>query len=257
MSLVLTTLAASLLLTQTPPPLSEPKSAQALFEQAARAELDGRGDEARAMWHKVAANVHNADVEYNLGTSYGNAGDFGLAVLHLKRAQLLRPSTEAAQNLQRVREKFLEANPGRARELSLLADIADNLVRVPLGLFFAAAAALAAVCAVLRFGAPPRGGAAVLVGLNVGLGVATMSAALLAVRYHYHDVRAPAVIVKRTAAKGGPDERFKTVAELPPGEEVRLRDEAGALGFVAIELSNGQLAYVTSSHIQRVKDWAQ
>ena len=103
------------------------------FTDAARLQLEARHQEAQRIYESIAeGGLRNADVEYNLGTSYGEEGDFGPAVLHLVRAKRLRDSADIDNNLQQVRERVLEQQKG-TRETALLADIAEAFGHVPLG----------------------------------------------------------------------------------------------------------------------------
>lgn len=235
---------------------ADPQGGQAAFTDGVQAQLEGRPGDAQAAWQRLArGGLKNADVEYNLGTSFAESNELGPAVLHLKRSLLLRPSVDASGNLHIVRERVLEANPGHTRELSLLGDVADQLVRVPFVEITGGALVLLSALVVLRF--------AVLRRRQRALGAATMIAVLgvltaglgAFVEVVYHDWRPPAVIVKRTKALSGPDERFKTVSELGAGEEVRLTGKESAVGFVAIELPTGETAFVADASVAKVKDW--
>ncbi len=229
---------------------------QTLFDQGVQASLEGRAEEAQGAWQRaVASGVHSADVEYNLGTSYAESNDLGRAVLHLKRAQLLRPSTDASGNLHIVRERVLEANPGHTRELSLLGDIADQLVRAPFLDVFGIALILLSGLVVLRWYVLRRRLLPVTLALTVVGATLAVSGLGELIETVYHDVKPPAVVVKRTAAKSGPDERFKTLVDLGAGEEIRLTGKEAALGFVAIELPNGEQAFAHEASIAKVKDW--
>jgi hypothetical protein len=194
-------------------------------------------------------------VEYNLGTSFAETNELGLAVLHLKRAQLLRPRSDASGNLHIVRERVLEANPGHTRELSLLGDIADQLVRVPFVEIFGAALILLSVLVFLRYNLLRRPLRALNVGLGLGGAGLLLSGLGALVELQYHDLKPPAVVIKRSAAKTGPDERFKTVTDLGAGEEIRLTGKEAAPPFVAIELANGEQAFVHEANVAKVKDW--
>lgn len=236
--------------------VSTAPTAQALFTEGVQAQLEGRGEDAQSAWERVVrSGVRNSDVEFNLGTSYAEANELGLAVLHLKRAMLLKPAPDSSGNLHIVRERVLEANPGHTRELSLLGDVADQLVRVPFIEIFGLALALAALLVALHYGVF-RGRFRAL-GLGVALAsIVTAGAAMgAAVEVVYHEWRPPAVVLKRTKALSGPDERFKTVMELGAGEEVRLTSKAGAVGFTAIELPSGETAFVAEANVAKVKDW--
>ena len=227
-----------------------------LFDEGVQAALEGRTEAAQAAWLRIKrSGLANADVEYNLGTSYAESNELGLAILHLKRASLLRPSKDASGNLHVVRERVLEANPGHTRELSLLGDVADQLVRIPFVELFGVALILCSLLVGLQYAFLRRRPWAVALGIAVSaaLGISAGVGALIEVVYH--DWKPPAVVLKRTAAKSGPDERFKTVMELGAGEEVRLTGKEAALGFVAIELASGETAFVSEQSVVKVKDW--
>ncbi len=236
---------------------ANPPTPQDIFEAGVRAELEGQGVEARAHWEKVAqTGLRNADVEFNLGTSYAEAGELGPAVLHLRRAALLRPAPDTSSNLQAVRERLLQQNPGKTHESSLLSDLAARLVRAPLEPLLGAALVLLSLFAFLRYGPWPLYRSVIAIGLWASFVLALVSGVLLGLRALALDGRPAVVVMKRTPAKNGPDERFKNLAELVPGEELTLLPSKDAsLGFLAVQLSNGETAYVADGSVTKVKDW--
>jgi hypothetical protein len=237
--------------------LADPaQSGQSAFTEGVQAQLESRPLDAQAAWLRLArGGLKNADLEYNLGTSCAESNDLGAAVLHLKRSLVLRPSADASGNLHVVRERVLEANPGHTRELSLLGDVADQLVRVPFVELTGGALVLLSLLLVLQRGIvrrPMRALSGAVVVSALAVAVAAMGASVEVV---YHDWRPPAVVLKRTRALSGPDERFKTISELGAGEEVRLAGKEAAVGFVAIELPTGETAFVADASVAKVKDW--
>jgi hypothetical protein len=229
---------------------------QALFSEGVQAQLERRTEDAQAAWQRITrSGLENADVEYNLGTSYAEANELGQAILHLKRSLLLRPSADASGNLHVVRERVLEANPGHARELSLLGDVADQLVRVPFTEILGGALIALSVLVILRFLALRRPVRALSAAIVLCAAASVLAGIGVLVEVVYHEWKPPAVVLKRTKALSGPDERFKTISDLGAGEEVRLTGKQAAVGFSAIELPTGETAFVNDANVAKVKDW--
>lgn len=228
-----------------------------IYQNAVRNELEGNPQQAQSEWEKLAqSGLRNADVEFDLGTSYAQTGDYGSAILHLRRASLLRPSADISANLQLTRERLLKQNPGKTSESSLVSDLASLLVRTPLEWILGAGLVLASLLAFLRYGPRHVGARAVSLGFAVSAAVALLAGTLIAVRSFALDGKPAVVVMKRTAAKNGPDERFKTLAELVPGEELwLLPGKEASLGFIAVQLVSGETAYVSEGSLSKVKDW--
>jgi len=228
-----------------------------IFQNAVRNELEGNPQQAQSEWEKlVQSGLHNADVEFDLGTSYAQTGDFGPAILHLRRASLLRPSADITANLQLVRERLLQRNPGKSSESSLVSDLASFLIRMPLEWILGAALIAAAAFMFMRYGPWALRTRPIGVGFSLSVTLVVVASALLAVRAFALDGKPAVVVMKRAAAKNGPDERFKTLAELVPGEELwLLPSKEASLGFIAVQLVGGETAYVSEGSLSKVKDW--
>jgi hypothetical protein len=142
-----------------------------------------------------------------------------------------------------------------SRERPLAADIADGLQHVPVEWatagFCLAFFGLAAWAFLPRRVAPRFLKAAMAI--VFGLGVIAASATLFREIY---EVRYPAAVVMKTApAREGPDERFRTVLELAPGEEVRVMASDTGRQFVAVHLPGGRDGYLPVDAVTRVIDW--
>jgi hypothetical protein len=61
--------------------------------------------------------------------------------------------------------------------------------------------------------------------------------------------------MKNMTAKEGPDERFRSLLDLAPGEEVRLLREEAAPGYLAAILPGGARGFVRSDSVEKVVDW--
>jgi tetratricopeptide (TPR) repeat protein len=222
------------------------------FTDAARAQLEGKQEQAQQVYEQLqSGGLRNADVEYNLGTSYGEQGDLGRAVLHLRRADRLEPAADVHTNLQQLREKVVEQRQG-ARDASLLADMGDGLAHVPTELIAGAALIALALCWLLwvvRRGAAPLGMAIALVV------VSALALTAHGLRFFFAHERPAAVIVTRAAAREGPDDRFRPLLDLLPGEEVRLSSRGEAAGFRALYLPSGAVAFVPKASVEKVEDW--
>lgn len=222
------------------------------FTDAARAQLESKHDVAQQTYEQLqAGGLRNADVEYNLGTSYGEQGDLGRAILHLRRAEKLEPAADIRTNLQQLREKVVEQRQG-SRDASLLADMGDGLTHVPteiivaLSLFLLGAAWLAWV--INRQGT--------FLGLSIALLVLSLVAITAqGLRFYFTHERPAAVITARAAAREGPDERFRPLLELMPGEEVRLSSRGEEAGFRSLYLPSGAVAFVPKASVEKVEDW--
>jgi tetratricopeptide (TPR) repeat protein len=237
--------------------VSDAKMPQETFAAGVRAHLEGNYAEAQSAWEKLAqTGLRSADIEYNLGTSYAESGDLGSAMLHLRRAALLRSNADISANLQLVREKFLQQNPGKKAESSLLSDLATSLVRAPLELMLGVSLLFASALAFWRFGPRPARSQTVMALFVGAAALALVSGALAGIRRLWLDGKPAAVVMKRTPAKNGADERFKTLAELVPGEELwLLPNQESTLGYAAVQLAGGETAYVDAGSVSKVKDW--
>ncbi len=80
------------------PAVAHAQPMQEVFERGNEAAFVGEhGDAIEAYEELVRAGVEDPDVEYNLGVSYGAAGELGLSILHFERALSLRPGDEDAE----------------------------------------------------------------------------------------------------------------------------------------------------------------
>ena len=222
------------------------------FTDAARAQLESKHDVAQQTYEQLqAGGLRNADVEYNLGTSYGEQGDLGRAILHLRRADKLESAADIRTNLQQLREKVVEQRQG-SRDASVLADLGDGLTHVPteiiagISLFLLAAAWLAWVV---------KRQASLLVTTIAFLAVSLAALTAQGLRFFFTQQRPAAVIVTRAAAREGPDERFRPLLELIPGEEVRLSPRGEESGFRSLYLPSGAVAFVPKASLEKVEDW--
>ncbi len=222
------------------------------FTDAARLQLESRQPEAQKIYESLAeGGLRNADVEYNLGTSYGEQNELGQAILHLERAKRLRNAADIDHNLVQLRERVLEQQKG-TRETALLADLAEGAGHLPLaavGGGLLVALAVAWLAWVLRR-SPSVGAIAVVLAVLCALVLG-----LHADRYYYTFKRPSAVVIKRAAAREGPDERFRPLLELQSGEEVRLVPQQDAPGFSAVVLPSGSVAFVPEGSCVKVEDW--
>ena len=228
-----------------------------VFGDAARAQLEGRHPEAIKAYEQLLSNgLHNADLEHNLGTSYAESGDYGLGMLHLLRAKRLRPSGDTALSLTVLREKVLEQKTQQAaRETDLSADLADNLAGAPLELLFCLTLLVTAAGITWRWVIERGRTDVAFATFAVGVIGCVALGSLLAIRHYYSDNRPAAVIVKRTTAREGPDDRFRALGSLLSGEEVRLARDNESASHRGVWLSGGKLAFVPKDAVELVEDW--
>lgn len=228
-----------------------------VFGDAARAQLESRHQDAIKAYEQLnTTGIRNGDVEFNLGTSYAESGDYGQGVLHLLRAKRLRPADDITLSLNVIREKVLEQKTTQTgRETDLTADLADNLAGAPLEFLLFLASLLIAAGITWRFliqrGRMEWANALLGVGLVAGF----VMGGLILVRRHYSDDRPAAVIVKRTTAREGPDDRFRALGSLLSGEEVRVARGNESASHSGIWLPGGKLAFVPKDAVELVEDW--
>lgn len=228
-----------------------------VFADAARAQLEGKHAEAIKAYEQLnKLGTRNADVEFNLGTSLAESGDFGLGMLHLLRSQRLRPAEDVNLSLTVLREKVLKQKTQQTgRETDLFADIADQLGRAPLEPLLFLTALIFGAGLVWRVVWAQRAPNVAQVLVIVGFSLLVVVGGLVLLRQRYSDERPAAVIVKRTTAREGPDERFRALGSLLSGEEVRLARGNESASHRGVWLSGGKLAFVPKESVELVEDW--
>jgi len=224
------------------------------FNDAVHAQLEGRHDDARSLYEKIEQpQFGNADVEYNWGTNAAEAGELGPAILHLRRAQILKNNDDIDTNLRTVRERVLETLPPMARDTSLWADLAESLIHVPLHwiLTFLVTVFSCIFCVktIVQSSSLWLRSLIWASGFAVGL-----SGGLFWLREYFVVQRPAAVVLRISPAKEGPDERFKTLVTLYPGEELRLIKNEESPDYVAAQISSGRV-YVRKDAVEKVMDW--
>ncbi len=185
----------------------------------------------------VELGVWDADLFYNLGTTYARQGRYGPAILNLERALILEPGNEDARhNLETVRRTLArhrtaegrdaDVQPPRSFWMNLLARVTHWQVGVPflicwVGLFV-----------VLGWRRVATGEIARLVLLIAALvlgGVALVSGALVLGKAAYDTQVREAIAIHGDQAvmREGPGERFDRAGTASEGDRLRVLDREG------------------------------
>jgi tetratricopeptide (TPR) repeat protein len=206
----------------------------------------------------LAAGHRNGALEYNAGNAWFLAGDVGRAVLHYRRAQLLRPGDPQVEaNLQTARARRvdqIEETAGRAvaetvffwhRGLSYEAKFNAALAAWALGVVLLAFA-MAGWGRRLRVRWLWRAGA-VCLAVALALGVS-----FLVERHRRGRHDAAVVLADETELRKGDGLSYPVRYEHPihSGAEVRVLQRRP--GWVEVELRDGKTGWLPAAHVERV-----
>jgi len=222
---------------------------QETFERGNEAFAMGNYDEAVSAYEElVELGVWDADVFYNLGTTYARMGRLGEAILNLERALIIDPGhDEALDNLRTVRRALArrrteagedaDLDPPRSFWMNLLNRITPGQVAVP---FIICYVALFVILGARRLTERELSrlvllivalilGAAVVVG-----GGLVMSKAVFDEEVH----EAIAVREGEARLREGPGDRFRGSVTAYEGDRLRVIDHEG--GWLHLRDSSGQ-----------------
>jgi tetratricopeptide (TPR) repeat protein len=208
------------------------------FQRGNEAFWSGDFNEAIAAYEElVELGVWDSDVFYNLGTSYGRAGQYGRAILNLERALRLNPGDgEAGENLARLRQDLArqrtaagedaDLEPPRSFWLKFLQRISLAQVALP---FLGCYVALFLLLLLRRM---TQGEMVRLVSLVVGLVLGALVAAggvIVGSKLLYERQLREAVAVsgEGVIVREGPGRRFGQSFVARPGDRLRLLEEEG------------------------------
>jgi tetratricopeptide (TPR) repeat protein len=220
---------------------SAPVSAQDLgvtFQQGNQAFWSGDFDQAIERYEAlVELGVWDADLFYNLGTTYARQGRFGPAILNLERASILEPGDEDIRhNLETTRRSLArrrnaegqdaDLKPPRSFWLNLLARVTSWQVGLPFLICWIG------VFVVLGWRRMAKGEVIRLVLLILALVFGSLSligGALLLGKAAYDTQVHDAIAIHEGGAvtREGPGERFDRAFTASEGDRLRVIDREG------------------------------
>jgi len=228
----------------------------ALWQRGTEAWLAGDRATAIRAWEQLReAGVRDPDLEYNLGTAYGETGRLGRAVWHFETALSLRPGDEDSQVglhaartaigrrlAQREGEATVRTRPPMGE--ALVAPFSERLLA---GLAVTLDAVFFALLIVRRY---TKGESA-----RVGLAVAAPLVALLlcadlwglGVKRGAFERGRIAIVLDDAALSEGPDPRARTRGAASEGERARVLDAEG--DFLRLELGGDRQGWTTRNHV--------
>jgi len=216
------------------------------------------GDRATAIraWEQLReAGIRDPDLEYNLGTAYGETGQLGRAVWHFETALSLRPGDEDAQVglhaartaigrrlAQREGEATVQTRPPMGE--ALVAPFSERLLA---GLAVALDTLFFALLVIRRY---TKGES-----VRIGLAVAAPLVALLlcadlwglGVKRGAFERGRTAIVLDDASLSEGPDPRARTRSAATEGERARVLDAEG--DFLRLELGGDRHGWTTKDHV--------
>jgi len=228
----------------------------ALWDTATHAWLAGDRAQAIRTWEQLReAGVRDPDLEYDLGTAYGETGHLGRAVWHFETALSLRPGDEDARmGLDAARTAIGRRLAQRRGEATVLtrppmgeAMVAPFSERLLAALAVAFDALLFLILVVRRY---VRGENA-----RVGLAVAAPLVALLlcadlwglGVKRGVFEHGATAIVLDDGPLSEGPDPRAQARGDVTEGERARVL--GAEADFLHIELGGDRHGWIGKDHI--------
>lgn len=221
-----------------------------------------RGDFAgasRAYDRLIDAGVRDADVYFNAATAHARQGELGHAVLGFERCLWVRASDEGCeQGLRAAQAELGKQTARRAGEAMVRArpPLSEALVRP-----FSADVLAALVLALdgLLFGLLFARGRARRESVQLGLTIAAPLTALLlfaafgglAIKAGSFDDGPPAVVLRESALREGPDPRAQVRGRALPGQRGTLGLRQG--GYVEAALEGGLRGWVKASDLGLIR----
>ena len=236
------------------------QSLEALFREGNAAYFRGDFDAAgRAYDRLIEAGVRDADVYFNAATAHARKGELGHAVLGFERCLWIRASDEGCeQGLRAAQAELGKLAASRAGEATVRArpPLAEALVR-PFSADVLAALVLA--LDVLLCGLLFARGRVARESVELGLTLAAPLTALLllaafgglAVKAGFFEDGPPAVVLRETPLREGPDPRAQLRGQALPGLRGTLGAHQG--GYVEAHLEGGLRGWVKSSDLGRIR----
>jgi len=221
-----------------------------------------RGDYPTAVREYEALNeagIDDADVAFNLASSYGELGQYGQAIRYFERTLRLSPRDGEARTLLRQARDALGERQAQQSGEAIVEDrpplteavftyfSSDTLTWLLLIAVWVASGLLIALTRVQAEGA------------RLGIGIASavlfslaaVSALGVGAKADWGRAGKRAVIVRETAAiREGPDDRARLISELVEGESVRIVGREGR--FVRVLARAQREAYVLSSDVGEI-----
>ena len=221
-----------------------------------------RGDFAtasRAYDRLIDACVRDADVYFNAATAHARQGELGHAVLGFERCLWIRASDDGCeQGLRAAQAEIGKQAARRSGEATVRArpPLSEALVR-PFSADVLAALVLALDA--LLFGILFARGRVERESVQLGLTIAAPLTALLllaafaglAVKAGSFDDGPPAVVLRETSLREGPDPRAQVRGEALPGQRGTLGSRQG--GYVEAELEGGLRGWVKASDLGLIR----
>ncbi len=226
------------------------------FRSANERALEGDLEGAIGLYHTILdGGIDDADVYYNLGNAYAQAGKPIDAIVSYERALRLSPGdAEIADNLRLVR-KTLAGEQKEEPAASLTAADAIEPVVAPLSpVVFGWIAVAADVLLFFAWFLRRRSDSKRLtraLGLSMALSIGALLVSVAVVGGHWIVARDPrAVIVDKVELREGPHAKFKSKGRARYGGRVRVLDRAE--GFVEVLEQDGTSGWVPATAIQSV-----
>jgi uncharacterized protein YgiM (DUF1202 family) len=203
-----------------------------------------RGDYAEAIreYEKLSeAGIDDADVAFNLASSYGAHGEYGQAIRYFQRALRLSPNDSAARQGLRLARDTLGERQAQKRGESIVVDrppltealfsfLSANTLALLLLLFAWLGTGLVIGLSWVRLEAARLG---VGIAAAVCFGLSLVSALGVGAKADWGREGRRAVIVREGAAlREGPDDHARLVGELTEGESVRVLAREGRFARV-------------------------
>jgi tetratricopeptide (TPR) repeat protein len=202
----------------------------------------------------LESGVTAPELEYNLANAYLKAGRTGAAVLHYRRALVLRSKFESAeQNLSYARSLTQDVKPDEGASAPRWGWVSRLRLGPALasGLLFAVFTAFAAVGVMRLRWWRERPAATVLQGVLGGL--ALLLAAALFFEWHLIEGRHEAVVVaKETEVRAGPGDQYTVSFRLHEGTEVEI--VRASTGWREVRVSDRLQGWAPETAVTAIED---
>lgn len=255
---LLTLLAAGIVSAQQPEHQGPVSKLQDIFAAANFAASRGKHATAIARYHElIAADVHDPDVYFNLGTSLAQSHDYPRAIFNYELALTLRPSDGKASTNLRNAEKALEETRAEAEgeaSIQRSSSISDALYQrfTENGLAYALLVTNFLFFAALAWAWARRSRGRGLYTLLVSSAVVLLLSALgLAVKSGLLRGGPRAVVLEdRVALREGPDPRARVRGEARGGDRGELVDQDR--DFVKLRVIGGLEGWAPKTAVGRI-----
>jgi|GEM_PF-5939897 len=228
--------------------------ADTLFLTATQHQQTGNYKQAETEYQQLLAlGIAHHAVEYHLGMLNWQTQQKALALVHLLRSDLLHHTPQAQLGIQTLREEFLKQPNeyvNNLKPIGMSHELALSLWRLPV-LKISGITGFLGVVFLIIYLVTTKSRSRTMLGILSTCCVLLCLAALfmnLWCEYLLH-AEQPAVVTLKCVLKNGPDDRYGTLGELNPGQEIIATDKQGQ-GYIGILLQGNQQASIEARCIE-------